>query len=190
MSTSDYFVQAYAAGGQAGCKDSKCEFGKGTKLAKGALRVGVEGPNQFESTSVKWYHRQCFFAMMKRARTATVPDDVSGFLGFDQLSEEDQQLFKGSYTEFKANKAFKEAEKATKEADKTARAAKKAAKQATKAKNPPSKKRKHGNSAEAAKQVPSPVSTTATLEAGTNTQEQRSEERAKRLARFECVDCL
>ena len=43
---------------------------------------------------------------------------------------------------------------------------------------------------EAAKKVPSPVSTTATLEAGTNTQEQRSEERAKRLARFECVDCL
>uniref|UniRef100_T1IZP4 DNA ligase n=1 Tax=Strigamia maritima TaxID=126957 RepID=T1IZP4_STRMM len=89
MSENRYCID-YARLGTAGCK--KCK----TKIAKGTLRIAKVVSNPFSEDAgdmKQWFHVNCIFEMLKRARATTKkieePDDLEGW---DTVKKEDQKL--------------------------------------------------------------------------------------------------
>eukprot|EP01130_Rhizamoeba_saxonica_P008277 TRINITY_DN3348_c0_g1_i2.p1 TRINITY_DN3348_c0_g1~~TRINITY_DN3348_c0_g1_i2.p1 ORF type:complete len:356 (-),score=83.07 TRINITY_DN3348_c0_g1_i2:1424-2491(-) len=84
MASNRYRVE-YAKSGRAKCKNTKCE-NKSTPIAKDALRIAKISPNSFfseEGVSVDWFHPECIFDTLKRARATTKkiesPGDLEGY---------------------------------------------------------------------------------------------------------------
>eukprot|EP01117_Protostelium_nocturnum_P004476 TRINITY_DN1612_c0_g1_i1.p1 TRINITY_DN1612_c0_g1~~TRINITY_DN1612_c0_g1_i1.p1 ORF type:complete len:495 (-),score=220.95 TRINITY_DN1612_c0_g1_i1:64-1548(-) len=91
MSQNKYSVE-YAKTGRSLCKNSKC---KG-KIEKDSLRIAKIYPSdRFEvgGTQTDWYHYNCLFDALSRARKDTKKieseDDLQGFIG---LADADQEL--------------------------------------------------------------------------------------------------
>lgn len=96
------YTTGYAKLGTSSCK--KCK----QKIDKGGLRIGkvVSNPFSDEGGDMKqWYHPQCMFETLKRARATTKkieePDDLEGFTEIEQ-SDKDliNKLIKGEVVDW------------------------------------------------------------------------------------------
>jgi DNA ligase-3 len=99
MSNNTY-VTEYAKTARSSCKNTKCPC---KPIAKDELRVGVETPSPFdpEEKMTKWYHLDCFFSMMGRARTAQMPSKAEAMGGYASLREADQNSVNDGIATFK-----------------------------------------------------------------------------------------
>ncbi|XP_061196299.1 DNA ligase 3-like [Saccostrea echinata] len=95
------YITGYAKLGTSSCK--KCK----QKIDKGSLRIGkvVSNPFSDEGGDMKqWYHPQCIFETLKRARATTKkieePDDLEGFT---EIEQSDKDLINKLIKEFAAN---------------------------------------------------------------------------------------
>jgi predicted DNA-binding WGR domain protein len=92
MADNRYSIE-YAKTGRSSCKNSSC---KGN-IEKGSLRIGKFGKNPFsddpEDTKTDWFHYNCIFDALTRARAATKKiDSVDDLEGFEDMKDSDKQL--------------------------------------------------------------------------------------------------
>eukprot|EP00118_Oscarella_pearsei_P009398 m.54148 g.54148 ORF g.54148 m.54148 type:complete len:145 (+) comp34313_c0_seq15:36-470(+) len=86
MADNEYVVE-YAKTGRSGCK--KCK----EKIGKGAARIGKETSSPFgdDGKMTVWYHVECMFDALKRARATTKKIETTHDLkGFDLLDRDEQ----------------------------------------------------------------------------------------------------
>lgn len=84
------YIAEYDRRGAASCK--KCK----QRLVKGQVRLGKAAPNPFsdkpEDTMKSWFHVQCMFDTLQRARATTKKiESVADLEGFEKLAREDQK---------------------------------------------------------------------------------------------------
>jgi len=94
MADNKYTVE-YATSNRSKCKDSKCKEG----IESGSLRIGKITKNTFSSDEdalkTEWYHYQCIFSALKRARKDTKKIESEDDLeGFSKVKSADQQKIK------------------------------------------------------------------------------------------------
>jgi len=94
MADNKYTVE-YATSNRSKCKDSKCKEG----IESGTLRIGKITKNTFSSDEdalkTEWYHYQCIFSALKRARKDTKKIESEDDLeGFSKVKSADQQKIK------------------------------------------------------------------------------------------------
>jgi len=92
MADNRYSIE-YAKTGRSSCKNSSCK----SNIEKGSLRMGKIGKNPFsddaEDTKTDWFHCDCIFDALTRARSATKKiDSVDDLEGFEELKDSDKQL--------------------------------------------------------------------------------------------------
>jgi len=95
MADNEFKVE-YAKTGRAACKDTQCK----QNIDKGSLRIGKLKANFFDPEGdklVDWFHAECAFNALTRARGATKRIDSSDDLqGFEDITPEDQQLLEST----------------------------------------------------------------------------------------------
>uniref|UniRef100_K1Q677 DNA ligase 3 n=1 Tax=Magallana gigas TaxID=29159 RepID=K1Q677_MAGGI len=108
------YTTGYAKLGTSSCK--KCK----QKIDKGGLRIGkvVSNPFSDEGGDMKqWYHPQCMFETLKRARATTKkieePDDLEGFT---EIEQSDKDLINKLIKEFATHSSTKSPGSAKKKA--------------------------------------------------------------------------
>eukprot|EP00118_Oscarella_pearsei_P009396 m.54141 g.54141 ORF g.54141 m.54141 type:complete len:870 (+) comp34313_c0_seq13:36-2645(+) len=114
MADNEYVVE-YAKTGRSGCK--KCK----EKIGKGAARIGKETSSPFgdDGKMTVWYHVECMFDALKRARATTKKIETTHDLkGFDLLDRDEQDDVKRLISAF-AGGAASTPKKTQKKAGKT-----------------------------------------------------------------------
>jgi len=95
----NHYTVGYATTARAQCKDTKCK----KQIEKDNLRIGKIHKNPFheETMTTSWYHPECMFASLHRARAQTKKIDSEKDLeGFDELNDDDKQQLRDMIKDF------------------------------------------------------------------------------------------